>query len=1253
MLSMVCAAINYIKEYIYSSAIVDSDINAVIARIENAKNKSTSKSPCEEVIKQSECYIPCHYKTGSVTFVNDDYVLIDHSYMCEVSDILTSKPKIGDTVYYLAYKKNENCASKIYKIMSIIEESWDGEVIVPQINPVKAQALTRNIIGKVIKREGRKVFVDSGNISIDLNKINSEFIPAIGDWLKLESVVEVNKNITDLSGEILEVNKIQPLRSKLDIDVITSYDPVKLCGTIGKSIVFNKIACESGYIPCVGDKVASNSIESDQGIYTWRSLTVIPVVQFTGNNKQIPTFKTFQLSQIDLDILLKSKHGINISTDLKIDLNIQEEKDIFVSIENTSSTSHVLCKGCFMSKKAQSQLSLVWPAIHQSTTLHPSTTISYQFKCSAKFIGTSEELFIFIFKGFRIGRIFEINVKPKNISDQTKIKHIYKKNSYVPVTDPEDQSTYIPGIRPCKPPAFIKIRNGIFKVPQRFWTAVLNNFNKPQMEYEIAIQNEIPCLLDRLSFETYKDRFHALLYLEEINQTINMQQYDMESVIMKHCGKYLSIEILGLAEKRPSLLIGDKAIVSFKWDKCQATFSDKLKYEGYIHKVTNTEIFLKFNPTFHHEYNGEDCQVTFKCSNTVMQRCHNAINLATAHLGSKFLFPTCVTIKEPQVILNEINNETKVPSKTIKHKRNGSISSVSSISTLTSDDFFDSAIKVLPKVDAERPFNVKPINQSTTSTDQNINKNDKSTSKINTDTSNFSDIVCKKKLLQDPLNNCDNITLSKYISQIKKRNLIWFNTNLNYYQQEAVRNILEGVARPLPYVIFGPPGTGKTVTLCETILQLLTLLPESRLLIATPSNSSANLISERLLDSKILKPGDFVRLVAHHCLDDSTIPERLLPYCATASIAAEGTHNKLESPVRGIKINCSMSTLGRHRITIGTCIALGVLYNMGFSQNHFSHVLIDEAGQATEPEIMVPLSFIHAEYGQVVLAGDSLQLGPVVQCRIAKHFGLEESFLSRLLHQFPYQKDPEGFESYYDPRLVTKLVINYRSLPEILELPNSLFYDSELQPKISSKTSEEAKLLQLLAAELPERAESPPAIIFHGIKGENLRDSDSPSWYNPAEATQVYLYLLKLYKHGICAEDIGIITPYQKQVLQIRHLLMELNVECPKISSVEGFQGQERKIIILSTVRSSKNFINEDIKYALGFIASPKRLNVAITRARALLIILGNPELLIQDPYWRSVLIYCFERNSYTGCTFLPFQCDNLSIDTDNISSET
>lgn len=159
-------------------------------------------------------------------------------------------------------------------------------------------------------------------------------------------------------------------------------------------------------------------------------------------------------------------------------------------------------------------------------------------------------------------------------------------------------------------------------------------------------------------------------------------------------------------------------------------------------------------------------------------------------------------------------------------------------------------------------------------------------------------------------------------------------------------------------------------------------------------------------------------------------------------------HGRSHDPGMGLRLNCTMSVLGRHRITIGTCSSLGILYNMGFPRGHFSHILVDEAGQATEPEIMIPLNFIHSDEGQVVLVGDPMQLGPVLQSKLAARFGLGESFLSRVLHQFPYQRDDEGFENYYDPRLVTKLLINYRSLPKILELPNSLFYHSELIPQV-------------------------------------------------------------------------------------------------------------------------------------------------------------------------------------------------------------
>lgn len=272
-------------------------------------------------------------------------------------------------------------------------------------------------------------------------------------------------------------------------------------------------------------------------------------------------------SKKNLNELAKDKCGIVISDNINIDLNIEEEKNVTVTIENVGNTTHVLCKGCFMIKKAHSQLTLMKPII-PNTILNPSDKLTYIFKCTAKFIGTSKELFIFNFKDFEIGRIFNITIKPKIIKNKSYNKNNNININYIPNLDEWNEATYIPGIRPCKPPLFIKVRNMIFKVPKHYWDIISKCINegKSQTESEYDIGNAIPCLLNRLCLESYKDRFHALLYLEEIAQTINLQQYNIDSTIMRRCGEYLVMEVPGLAEKRPSLLVGDRAIVSFKWD---------------------------------------------------------------------------------------------------------------------------------------------------------------------------------------------------------------------------------------------------------------------------------------------------------------------------------------------------------------------------------------------------------------------------------------------------------------------------------------------------------------------------------------------------------------------------------------------------------------------------------------------------------------------------------------------------------------
>lgn len=236
----------------------------------------------------------------------------------------------------------------------------------------------------------------------------------------------------------------------------------------------------------------------------------------------------------------------------------------------------------------------------------------------------------------------------------------------------------------------------------------------------------------------------------------------------------------------------------------------------------------------------------------------------------------------------------------------------------------------------------------------------------------------------------------------------WFNTSLNIVQKQAVVNILQGVARPMPYVICGPPGTGKTVTLIETILQIYKHDKRSHILVATPSNSAADLITKRIADSGILEENQFMRLVSQNSVEKELIPDDIMRFCGTIDIAREGT-TKVEFKVTesGLKKKCNATYLMSRHLLIGTCITLGTLMQCDFPDDHFSHIIIDESGQCMETIAMIPISFVDRQIGQVILAGDPMQLGPIVFSYFAKKYGLAQSYLERILNSIPYKPDPE------------------------------------------------------------------------------------------------------------------------------------------------------------------------------------------------------------------------------------------------------
>jgi helicase MOV-10 len=170
-------------------------------------------------------------------------------------------------------------------------------------------------------------------------------------------------------------------------------------------------------------------------------------------------------------------------------------------------------------------------------------------------------------------------------------------------------------------------------------------------------------------------------------------------------------------------------------------------------------------------------------------------------------------------------------------------------------------------------------------------------------------------------------------------------------------------------------------------------------------------------------------------------------------------------------------------------------------------------------------------------------------------------------------------------------------------------------------------------------------LIFHGIQGEHEREGNSPSWFNSHEIKVVLNYVAALVGfRGITPASIGIVTPYRKQVEKLRIGLKSKSAHYNEVTvgTCEQFQGQERRIIIISTVRSSTEYDDQDKYFNLGFLANPKRFNVAVTRAQALLIVVGNPRVLKSDPSWSRFLQHCSKTESCRGVNVVEDSINNI-----------
>ncbi|PIN22560.1 RNA helicase [Handroanthus impetiginosus] len=588
-----------------------------------------------------------------------------------------------------------------------------------------------------------------------------------------------------------------------------------------------------------------------------------------------------------------------------------------------------------------------------------------------------------------------------------------------------------------------------------------------------------------LTESNYGQFFKALLAMEEIKLEEDMRAYDMECVTMKSKkNQFLSLEVPGLAEKRPSLVNGDNIFVKLVTEDDSANTA----YQGYIHRVEAEEIYLKFDPKFHNMHRESNLyNVQFTYNRVGMRRLYQAVEAAEC-LDRNFLFPS----ESPSM------------------------------------------------------RTVKPIR--------------------------FVPMSC----------------------------------TLNEEQMGAIQKIL-ACKGGSPYVIHGPPGTGKTMTLIEAILQIYCTKRKARILVCAPSNSAADHILQRLINEKSvqIQKNDIFRLNAFTRPFEDVNPNHI-DYCY----------------VEDYIFKCpSYWDLVQYRIIISTYTSASLLYAEGIKRGHFSYFFLDEAGQASEPETMVPVSHLYSKDTVVVLAGDPMQLGPVVFSRDAESYGLGTSFLERLFCCELYGTGNENF--------MTKLVRNYRTHEAILRLPSELFYDGELIPCKEGDTS-----LSTSWEDLLPNKDFP--LLFIGIQGCDEREGSNPSWFNRIEASKaVEIIRVLIEQKGLKEDNIGVITPYRQQVCKIRGALESIDWPNIKVGSVEQFQGQERQVIIISTVRSTVKHNEFDRVHYLGFLSNPRRFNVAITRAKSLLVVIGNPHILCKDPNWSNLLWYCVDNGSYKGC-FLP-----------------
>lgn len=443
---------------------------------------------------------------------------------------------------------------------------------------------------------------------------------------------------------------------------------------------------------------------------------------------------------------------------------------------------------------------------------------------------------------------------------------------------------------------------------------------------------------------------------------------------------------------------------------------------------------------------------------------------------------------------------------------------------------------------------------------------------------------------------------------------------LNPSQEKAVNEVLW--AKDVE-VVHGPPGTGKTTTLVEAINE--TLMRENQVLVCAQSNMAVDWICEKLVDRgiNVLRIGNPTkvndkmlsftyerRFEAHPDYPQLWAIRKAIRELRRGKKRSDGYHQKLErlkARATEIEIRINAEILGEARVIASTLVGSA---NRLLEGQKFGTLFIDEAAQALEAACWIPIR----RATRVIFAGDHCQLPPTIKSIAALKAGLGKTLMERIVEN--------------KPEVVTLLKIQYRMNDQIMRFSSEYFYHGEVE------TAPQIKYRGILDYDDPMMWIDTSSIEVGDdepdFKEQFIGESFGRVNKGEAELTLDALqkYFNKIGKERILEEqiDVGIISPYRAQVQYLRRLISKREFFKPyrrliSANTIDGFQGQERDIILISMVRA-----NDDGQ--IGFLRDLRRMNVAITRARMKLIILGSKDTLTRHPFYKKLWDYIQKLNS-------------------------